>query len=71
MKSKEVILSADKTSNLYKMSVEEHNKEMLENVTKQYKKCVSEQVEKGAKEAANIKRQYELEDKVDIPPPPD
>ena len=35
--SKQIFLLADKTSNIYKVSVEQYEKLLLENVTKDYK----------------------------------
>ena len=63
----EVIVPADKSPNLYKMSVKEYKKKTLENITKTYKKCSKENVENVSKEAAVIARRYKLEDRIEIP----
>ena len=60
-----LVISADKTSNYYSMSISEYNKLLKENVTKEYKKCSEVKVLKVDKEAAKIAKKYDLEEKMD------
>ena len=56
---------ADKTNNLYETSPENHEKLLLENITKTYKKA-PEKLEKSINlEAKSIAKHYQLEDRID------
>ena len=66
-KTDKVIVQADKSPNLYKMEPEEYKKLVLQNITKDYRKCSRSEVEKVTKEAARIARRYNLDDRIDIP----
>ena len=62
-----MIVLADKSPNLYKMVPEQYKQLVLQNITKEYKKCDKSEVEKVTKEAAKIARRYNLDDRIDIP----
>ena len=62
--NQKVVVGADKTSNLYKMEVDEYTK----SITKEYKKCNYSKVLEVVKEAATIARHHNLEDRIDAPP---
>lgn len=65
--TKDIIVKADKTDNLYKMSPTNHNKEMVNTISKEYKKCPPIKVEEVTREAAKIARKFDLEDRIDCP----
>ena len=65
--TEEVIVSADKTANLYKMDPDEYRRRMHDTITKDYTKCHRSQVENVTREAASIARGHGLEDRIDIP----
>ena len=65
--SKEVIVSADKTSNMYKMDSKDYSHKVMDNITKEYKKCNNSAVTTVVKEAAQIARSHSLEDRIDAP----
>ena len=66
-KMKEVIVHADKTSNLYLMEVDNYKKKVVENITTDYKKSTAKKVDGVTKEAARIARSHDLEDRMDTP----
>ena len=49
LRSKEVLVKADKSANIYKVSVDEYNKQMKDNITKDYRKCPRNDLEKVKK----------------------
>ena len=63
--SSEIIVSADKTSNLYKLPPEEYKRLLINNVTKEYKKCTTNDVLKTNKDAAKIAQNLNLEDRIE------
>ena len=63
--SKEVIVEADKTGNLYKVNPDVYRKLLTENVTKEYKKDNEENVFKTNKEAAILVKNLNIEERVD------
>ena len=63
--TKEIIASSDKTSNLYKVPVDEYKKHLHNNVTKDYRKCDSTKVDETNKEAAKIATKIELSDRIE------
>ena len=63
----DVIITADKSTNLYRMSTEQYKKKMIETITKDYKKCPRSDVERCTREAATIARELNLEDRIDTP----
>ena len=65
--NQKVVVGADKTSNLYKMEVDEYTKKVMESITKEYKKCNNAKVSEVVKEAATIARHHNLEDRIDAP----
>ena len=61
----DVIVQADKTSNLYKMSPDQYKKLLLENITTEYKKTDEDKVSKTNEEAAKITDKLDISDRVD------
>ena len=62
--SSSVIISADKTGNMYQLEPEEYKKFMKETITKEYSKAAPKEVEEINAEAANLAEQLELDDRV-------
>ena len=62
---KEIIVSADKTDNHYLIPVEEYRRLMLENITKEYKRASVSTVNRINREAANIARDLQLDDRIE------
>jgi len=56
---------ADKTNNIYKLSAEEYNKLLTENITKTYKKTTSSAVSKVNEEAKSIATKLGIADRVE------
>ena len=67
LKTKDVIVKGDKSANLYKLPVNDYKKYVLENITRDYRKCERKDVDKVTKEAAKIARNYDLDDRIDTP----
>ena len=67
LRSKEVLVKADKSTNIYKVNPDEYNKLLIDNITKDYRKCPRRDVDKVTREAASIARSYELDDRIDAP----
>ena len=67
LRSKEVLVKADKSTNIYKVKPDEYDKLMMDNITKDYRKCPRSEVDKVTREAASIARMYNLEDRIDAP----
>ena len=67
LRSDSVIVQADKSSNMYKMSVDKYNKKLKDNITRDYRKASRSDVDEVAKEARAIARTYDLDDRIDIP----
>ena len=63
-KSKNLIIPADKTSNMYEVTPERYNKLMKDNITKQYKKANKKVVENINKEAKKITKKLDISDRV-------
>ena len=63
----DVIVQADKSTNLYRMSTEQYKKKMRETITKDYRKCSISDVDRCTREAATIARELNLEDRIDVP----
>ena len=61
-----IIVSADKSSNLYNVDVEEYQKLVRDNVTKTYKKAPSDTSTKINKEAAVLVGKLDLSDRVQV-----
>ena len=61
----EIIVKADKTQNLYKVPIQTYKKKITENATKDYQKCTRDKVNTVNKDAANIARNLELQDRID------
>ena len=65
LKSTEIIVSADKSSNKYKMDIDQY-KDLLHNcVTTEYKKTNPEDIQETNVEAANLAKEMELDDRID------
>ena len=60
-----VLVSADKTTNMYKMSVQDYNKLLTENITKTYRKGSKSDIRKTNLEAKSIAKQLKLDSKVE------
>ena len=60
-----VIVPADKTNNMYKISVSEYNKLLTENITKSYKKAESSTMKSINKEAKSIATDLGISDRVE------
>ena len=65
-KSKDVIVSADKTRNLYRMDVDNYNKLLLENITKEYKKTSMTDVNIVNKKSAELANKLNLADRMEV-----
>ena len=61
----DIIVQADKTSNLYKMSPDQYKKLLLETITTEYKKTDENKVSKTNEEAARITDKLDISDRVD------
>ena len=65
-RSKDVLVSADKTTNLYSMSGDAYRKLLNENITKSYK-TVNKTVKKGIdQEASNIASSLDIAERVEV-----
>ena len=64
--SENIIVSADKSSNLYNVEVKEYQKLVKDNVTKTYKKAPSDTETKINKEAAVLVEKLDLSDRVQV-----
>jgi predicted GIY-YIG superfamily endonuclease len=64
--SNEIIVSADKSSNLYKMPVDDYKHHLLNNITKDYKRADRGDVLRTNKEAAKIAEKLKVEEKAEI-----
>ena len=61
--SNDLLVSADKTTNVYKMSKDTYRKMLTENITKTYKKADNEIIKDINKEAKKIAVNLKLEEK--------
>ena len=61
-----VIIQADKSPNLYMMSVQDYKKKVKEVVTKDYKKTAWNELNKVTTEAATIAKKLDLAERIDI-----
>ena len=66
IKGDKVVVSADKTNNLYKLEVDKYKRSMTEEVTASYKKVERKNIEKTNKEAAKLVSKLDIEDRVDV-----
>ena len=64
-RSKEMIVSADKTDNHYLIPVNDYKKMLLDNISKDYRKTTMNTVNQINREAANIAKELELEDRIE------
>ena len=64
--SKEVIVNADKTSNMYGIPVETYKTHLRNNITKDYKKSSNNKVNQTNKEAAQIAKKLNVAEKAEI-----
>lgn len=62
--SKEVFVKADKSDNFYKISKEEYDKLLLENITKDYKKCNETYFNRANNDAKEIAVDLKLDDRI-------
>ena len=63
--SNSVYVSADKTTNMYMLSVDSYNKILTENITKTYKKSDPSIVGKINTEAKSIAKKLHLDDRIE------
>ena len=63
--SEDVIVSADKTRNMFKIPVKQYNKLVKDNITSVYKKCEEKEVSATNEKAALIANKLEIDDRVD------
>ena len=63
-KSNEIIVKADKTCNMYKMTKAEYNKLLLNNITDNYKKSDKDVLNEINQEAKEIAKDLELDDRI-------
>ena len=66
--SNEIYIKADKTGNIYKMKTDEYKKNLLNQITKEYKKEDTKKIQNINKEAAQIAKKLEIDDRVEIIP---
>ena len=64
--SKDVIVSADKTSNLYEIPVAKYNQLLKNNITNNYKKCDANNIDEVNMEAAEIATELGLADRIEV-----
>ena len=63
--SKELLIPADKTTNLYKVTPQQYNKLLAENITKTYRKSDLNAIHNVNQEAKVIAKSFKLEDKIE------
>ena len=59
-----IYVAADKTTNYYKVTPEDHNEMLMNNITKEYKKSNETALEKVDKQDKNIANKLELDDRI-------
>ena len=64
-RSKNVIVKADKTRNLYQIPADQYNQIIMNNITTNYKKTDEQTIKNINQEAASLTRQLDIEDRVD------
>ena len=62
--TQEILVNADKSSNIYKLSKDDYNKYTLENITKTYKKCNKTKIDQINYQAKAIIEELEIIDRV-------
>ena len=70
-KSPNLFVPADKTNNLYKLSVDSYKKLLKENVTASYQKTATSTLDRINAEAISIAHNLKLEDRIESFPPRD
>ena len=63
--TQEILVNADKSSNIYKLSKDDYNKYMVENITKTYKKCNKTKVNQINYQVKTIIEKLEIIDRVE------
>ena len=63
--SPDVIVQADKTSNLYLFNKDDYKKKLLENITEEYKKADEYTLERINIEAATVAKKLELDERIE------
>ena len=66
--SKELIIPADKTANMYKIKPETYEKMLHNNITKDYRKSNNNIVKEINKEAKSISEKFKISDRVNVMP---
>ena len=64
--SNDIIVKGDKTSNLYKIPINEYKNILVNNVTKEYKKVTHDEISKVNSEAATIAKSLDLGDRIEV-----
>ena len=67
-KSENLLVPADKTSNMYSVKPETYKKLMKDNITQNYKKVNRNEVDKINKEAKKIAKKFDIDDRVEKMP---
>ena len=62
--TKESLVNADKSTNIYKMNKDLYNKYLIENITKTYKKANKHKVNRINSEAKEIAKKLKLDDRI-------
>ena len=65
-KTKDVVVHADKSRNLYRMEKDEYKKVLVENITKEYQKTTTESVWDVNCKTAEIAKKLELDKKMEV-----
>ena len=65
-RSRDIIVSADKSRNLYRMPAEEYKKLLLDNVTKSYRKAPDNAYATINEEARKTAKTLQLDDRMEI-----
>ena len=64
--SGKIFVKADKTKNIYGIKPHEYEKLITENITKNYKKCNPDKVNKVNEEASRIAKKLDIDDQVQV-----
>lgn len=63
--NKEIYVKGDKSDNYYKLSKQTYEKLLLENITKDYKKCGNDEIRKTDVKAKNIAKNLNLDERIE------
>ena len=65
-KTNDIIVSADKTRNMYRLNVASYNKLLLDNITQEYRKSSTANVNIVNKRSSELAKQLELEKRMEV-----